>query len=344
LTAPDARAWIADHQPGYSFVAAYAGHSRAREEELFADLNNQQKAVGPGASDAALVAGVGDDEQFATAAALLARYLGFESRVVLGVRLGTSTDPAAPACTSVCTGADLAAWVEVRSPGGGWVTMDADPQAVQAPRPVTQGQEPPANPTRVQLPDPRVVAPPETAQDAAADRAAPDQPVVHKRPPWWSVLRVIGLSLAALLLSVTPVVAVPLVKGWRRRRRRRSPVPEVVVVGAWAELADQCLDLGVPLSGPTRRAAARASGRPGSVALAELVDEAVFASAPPGAAVAVDAWDLAELDLAEVRAGIAPYRRAFAALHPRSLLRALHPGPSVASPGATQPASPKELS
>ena len=43
---------------------------------------------------------VGDDEQFSVAVALIARYLGFDSRVVLGVRLvADPADPGIPICT-----------------------------------------------------------------------------------------------------------------------------------------------------------------------------------------------------------------------------------------------------
>src|SRR5690606_7355893 len=82
--------WIAELQAraDYEFTASRAGHSTSRIEELFAALVEQQRRAGDDAPEPMLIAGIGDDEQFATAAALLARSLGFESRVVVRVRLG----------------------------------------------------------------------------------------------------------------------------------------------------------------------------------------------------------------------------------------------------------------
>ena len=328
LDPADATAWTKAEQPSLEVVPAYAGHSTVRVEDLFAQLNDQEKAVGASASDAELVAAVGDDEQLATAVALLARYLGFDSRVVLGVRL-TSSDQDLPTCSDVCTGADLAAWVEVRSPGGSWVTFDADPQTVHPPRPVTQGEEPPSNPTQVREPHLDVVQPPDAAQDSATQT---DKNTDHATQPssgWSRVARTVGLSLGLAVLAVIPFLAVPLVKALRRRKRRRAAVPEVAAVGAWAELSDRCLDLGVPLVGPTRREAASASGRPGAAALATLVDTAVYGSVPVTAAVSDDAWAIIERDLAQVRAVRSTRERVWAWLRPRSILHAL------ASPGSS---------
>lgn len=336
LDAADAAAWTEAENPELAFVAAYAGHSIVRVEDMFTQLNDQEKAVGASASDSELVAAVGDDEQFATAVALLARYQGYESRVVLGVRL-TSSDPALPTCADVCTGADLAAWVEVRSAGGPWVTFDVDPQTDDPPRPVVQGEEPPANPTRVREPYLDVVQPPDTAQDSTTQAEENPDDNVEPSPGWMRVVRTVGLSLGLAVFTVTPFfVMVPAVKALRRRRRRRADVPEVAAVGAWAELSDRCLDLGVPLVGPTRRDAARASGRPTASALATLVDTAVYGSMPVTATVSDDAWALIEQDLADVRGGRSTKQRVWAWLRPRSILHAL------TSSGTSGPAREKE--
>jgi len=122
---------------------------------------------------------------------------------------------------------------------------------------------------------------------------------------------------------VTPVLTLPVAKLVRRRVRRRASVPEVAAVGAWAELVDRCLDLGVPLTGGTRRAAAVGTGRASAVALAELVDEAVWGSAPPGREAAAASWHLVEEDLALLTREHSAWARTVAALRPRSLVRAL---------------------
>ncbi|MCL2091352.1 MAG: transglutaminase-like domain-containing protein [Micrococcales bacterium] len=342
LDAADAAAWTEAEAPGFAFVAAYAGHSTLRVESLFTQLNDQEQAVGASASASDLVAAVGDGEQFATAVALLARYLGYESRVVLGVRL-TSSDPTLPTCDAVCTGADLAAWVEVRSAGGSWVTFDVDPQTADPPQPVVQGEEPPSNPTQVREPYLDVVQPPDTAQDSNTQADANDDDSAQEPAGWVRVARTVGLSLGLAVFALIPfLVVVPAVKGLRRRRRRRAAVPEVAAVGAWAELSDRCLDLGVPLVGPTRREAASASGRPGVSALATLVDTAVFGSVPATATVSDDAWAIIERDLAEVRDSRSAKERVWAWLRPRSILHALTSSGSSGSRGAKSTTSARE--
>src|SRR5699024_2824103 len=76
--------------PDYTFEASRAGHSSDRIERLFRDLNEREAELDNTASDEELVAGIGDDEQFALAAYIIADQLGFEARVGLGVRLDTA--------------------------------------------------------------------------------------------------------------------------------------------------------------------------------------------------------------------------------------------------------------
>src|SRR5690606_32628109 len=106
------RLWLErlSREYGTQFEPSAGGHSNARIEQLFAQLNTQARLAGEGASTEMLVAGIGDDEQFATAAAMIARALGFDSRVVLGVRLGDGreTPEGVPSCDAQCTGENLA--------------------------------------------------------------------------------------------------------------------------------------------------------------------------------------------------------------------------------------------
>src|SRR5690606_32486903 len=90
LAGDDAR-WVADAAArvgGFEFQESRSGHSVSRLEALFAQLTERQRQVvgasgiiGAGTDQAVLVAGVGDDEQFAAAGALLAWSLGFDARV-----------------------------------------------------------------------------------------------------------------------------------------------------------------------------------------------------------------------------------------------------------------------
>ncbi|HLS01346.1 MAG TPA: hypothetical protein VK054_05095, partial [Beutenbergiaceae bacterium] len=75
-----------DHE--FTFFSSPGGHNTARIEHLFAELNEQDSLLPSDATDKQRIAAIGDDEQFATAAALVARALGYDSRIVIGVRLG----------------------------------------------------------------------------------------------------------------------------------------------------------------------------------------------------------------------------------------------------------------
>lgn len=315
-------AWIASLGADYVFLGSRSGHSAARIETLFSELNDQEQRAGEEAPDEALVAAVGDDEQFSVAAALLARYLGFESRVVLGVRLASDeADPGIPICTDVCTGANMTAWTEVRSPNGGWATFDATPQFAVAPVTITEGEKLPENPTTPDQLQPEPLDPPQAQRD---DSDAPaDDP--QDDGGWWEVLRPILLVTATVLVTVLllllPLLVLAIAKTLRRRSRREAESPEVALVGAWAELVSSYVDLGydVPETA-SRPMAARAVGRPRAVALAEAVDRAVFAEHAPQASAGVEGWRLVDDERRELAAALPWRRRLRAAIAPASLL------------------------
>lgn len=282
-------------QADYRFQASYAGHSRGRVEQLFKDLNDQQARLGPGASKEQFVAAVGDDEQFATAVSLLAQSYGYESRVVLGVRLGPNTSGGVPDCAKVCTGANLAAWVEVRTPGtGDWAAVDADPQFTMRPTTISVNRQLPKNPTAPERTDAQVAQPPSSQNNDhdQAPKAQEEEPGVWDT--LWPVLRVVGLVLLGVLLLVLPVLVIVLARTIRRARRRRARVPEVAIVGAWQDLLDAWVDSGGQAPHGTRPVVAAALGTSGARELAALVDAAVFAEHPPGPDLAAVAWELSD--------------------------------------------------
>jgi hypothetical protein len=324
--------WIAalSSAAPYQFQSSYAGHSRSRIEDLFQQLVDQQKRAGDDAPAAALVAGIGDDEQFAVATALLARYYGYESRVVLGVRLTGGADSGVPACDTTCTGADMTAWTEVRAPGAAeWTAFDTTPQYRTAPTLLQEGEQLPKNPT---VPD-RPQA--DTADPPAAQRDANDAAQNRNREgaSWWDaalpILRTAGLALLTLLLVLLPALVLLIAKGVRRRGRRAAPVPEVAVVGAWDELMDVYADYGIPQDGVTRLDAARASQRPFAESLATLADAAVFAEHPPTREAAEAGWEIVDAERRDLVRTRSFGRRLRAALTPVSFLRHLDPASAL---------------
>ncbi len=319
--------WIGRMGPGYAFLPSYSGHSTARIEALFTQLVDQQRLAGEQAGDAELVAGIGDDEQFAPAVALLARYLGYESRVVLGFRLDSAGEvDGVERCTEVCTGGALAAWVEVRSANGDWATVDVTPQHEIAPSFIKEGEQLPQHPTRPERPDTDTLDPPPAQSDASEAEAAPAEETGPDLSLLFAVLRWTGIGLAALLCLLLPVLVLLAAKRWRRAGRRREPAPEVRIVGAWDELVDRYVDEGV-LAGEsgTRAATARASGRPAAVALAALVERAVFAGDPPTPADADAAWAIVDQETAALRSRDGAPRRLGVMLSFASFLRTIRP-------------------
>ena len=292
-------------QADYVFQSSYAGHSVGRVETLFTEMNTQQGISGLDVPDELLVSAVGDDEQFATAAALLARYFGFESRVVVGARLSTDEQApsVAPCDDGVCTGANVTAWVEVLSPASQWVPIDVSPQFAVVPIDVTEGEQLPENPTVPQEARTDVLDPPPAQRDDSTG-TDPDDKVDDG---WWAallpILAAVGTGVLALLLLLLPLIFLVAIKSTRRRRRRNEPIPEVSVVGAWDELVDTYTDFAIDVpDSANRQIVAEAVGRPSALALANTVDAAVFAEHPPTRESSDAAWALLDderADLAE---------------------------------------------
>lgn len=288
-------------QHGTTFEPSPGGHSIARVEQLFAQLNAQQQLAGENASDESLVAAIGDDEQFATAVALIARSLGYESRVVLGARMdgvGSEEVPGVASCLGSCTGQNLAAWVEVRGADGVWATVDATPQVSVKPMALEEGEQLPEFATTPEERDAREVEPPlgfGERNDAADDAD------VLAAPTWLlAVLRVIGLSLFTLLLIAAPFAFIPLAKRRRNRKRRAEPNPELSALGAWQSMIDDATDTGAALPLQSSRAdIASALGTTPAAWAAATVDRAVFSSWGIRPEDAQWMWAAADADHAE---------------------------------------------
>jgi hypothetical protein len=330
-------AWTAalQAQGDYTFQASRSGHSLSREEELFTSLTDQERRVGPGATPDMLVAAVGDDEQFATAAALLSRYLGFESRVVVGVRVGSTTDPAGVApCSAVCTGANVTAWAEARSAGGAWFVLDATPQFLIQPSIIRAGNVPPKNATQVDPAKSGALEPPQALSENSLSSRNNTDPTQPGNNLFLTILVGVLTGTIGVGLALVPFLVFPLAKVLRRRWRRTSPVPEVAMVGAWEELIAGYVDAGLEVPRRlTRAETADVIDRPAASALATVVDSAVFAEHPPGREASAQAWAILDEERVQVLAEGTFRRRVRALVSPASLLWELRAGtkPTVAT-------------
>ena len=216
---------------------------------------------------------IGDAEQYAVAAALMARQLGFPARVVFGFLPQGSGD------TVEVHGSDVTAWIEVDTAEYGWVTLDPVP----AERPIPE--EEPEDPTQVARPQ-SIVPPPPDRPDANQDQSTPDSeqdepdtldPVLAAI---LAVLRVIGLVVAVAAVLTAPFIFIIAAKLRRRRLRRTAPDTLQRIRGGWDEFADTVVDHGyAPPSAATRSE------------LAAVADRAVFAPDEPDPADAEHVWD-----------------------------------------------------
>jgi transglutaminase-like putative cysteine protease len=206
---------------------------------------------------------VGDDEQYASAMALMAREMGLPARVVMGFAPGEdedggdaagedaadagadaagAVDPADPAEPVVVTGADVSAWVEIAFEGYGWVTFDPTPPESQTPQdeqdtsqadPEPQVAQPPPPP-----PDP--VDPPEDDTEQPQTRDSDD---AATWPLWQRIVLGAAAGSGILLILLAPFLVIAGLKARRRRQRRRAAEPLRRVVGGWQEILDLATDL-----------------------------------------------------------------------------------------------------
>ncbi|WP_430646105.1 transglutaminaseTgpA domain-containing protein [Agromyces sp. GXS1127] len=225
---------------------------------------------------------VGDGEQYAVAAALLARQIGFPARVVVGyLPSGEDADVAASE-PRVLRGADLQAWIEVQADDGAWIQVDPNPEV----RPIPERQ--PDEPTVVSRPQ-SALPPPEdpTPVDDLASEPDAGSEDPQEGSAWLDallgVLRIVGIVLAALALLASPFLAVLAAKARRRRLRRRAGTPVERIEGGWAEFADRAADYRYPMT-PTATRAEQAAvvGGLGPAVLASVVDRVVFGPDGPG--------------------------------------------------------------
>ncbi|WP_344293817.1 transglutaminase-like domain-containing protein [Agromyces neolithicus] len=225
---------------------------------------------------------LGDGEQYAVAAALMARRIGFPARVVVGymAQPETPTDDATGALQ--LRSADRQAWIEVQTADGAWVAVDPNPTPREVP------DEEPDQPT--------IVSRPQSALPPLAERTPVDDYDADPDPApddgsdddgWLAVLlgvvRIAGFVILGLAVLVSPFLAIIVAKLRRRRLRRRAPTPVERIEGGWDEFADIASDYGYAISATATRAEQAATvGGLGPLVLASVVDRAVFAPNGPG--------------------------------------------------------------
>jgi hypothetical protein len=263
--------------------------------------------------------GVGTAEQYASAFAVLARMLGYQSRVVVGFRPREVDDQ--PGVYEV-SGQDVHAWAEVRFEYLGWVRFDPTPVGGSNQE---GGSEPAESSDRPSPDDPTEPDEPESsAPPYAAGGPAAGSGLDPRRLAWYG-----GSALAVLLgVLVLSLAAVPLAKTTRRHRRRSARNPRLRVLGAWRDTLDRLREAGLTTapadtSGEVAAAARQRFGagvtRP-LRRLSRLHDAAAFAPGQAVAAAAEAAWTEADEVRRAVSGTLHPLRRVRAAISPGPLL------------------------
>lgn len=278
---------------GLDEVASRSGHSLDR----LADLALERPMVG-------------DGEQYAVAAALMARRIGFPARVVVGYLPGTAeaaaeaageggdtreTDAASPPAPDGVTrfvSGDKQAWIEVQGADGSWIPVDPNPE----PGPIPERE--PDEPTIVSRPQSALPPPGErTPVDDLSNEpeTPPDEPDDGAAAWLQALLAVLGVSgivLGVLAVVASPFLAIVVAKMRRRRLRRNAPTAVERIEGGWEEFADSAADYGYPIRPTSTRAEQAATvGGLAPLVLAAVVDRAVFAPDGPADGDDLRVWD-----------------------------------------------------
>ncbi|MGO3884696.1 MAG: transglutaminaseTgpA domain-containing protein [Mycetocola sp.] len=311
-----ARSWDVAQAPGAQLQSAldylHAGYvSHSGEGEVFSRSGHSVARLDLLATEDPML---GDAEQYAAAFAVLAREIGFPSRVVLGL-VDANDD-------GDLTGSELTAWVEVNTANGEWIAVDPNPE----PREVPEEERT----TSDAIAPPRTVIPPEppTQQHAITpcadesdveDRAEPPAWQVILSAVWWWTWRV-GSVLAVL---TAPLWGVLLAEAIRRRLRRRRDREALAATGVWREARDEIIDSGAQVSPTaTRLEIAGASGSEQAALLAQRVDRSVFGRGELSREQVDTLWATLPAVRSELREGRTRWQRFRARVSPRSLFSA----------------------
>ncbi|KAB1647155.1 transglutaminase domain-containing protein [Pseudoclavibacter sp. CFCC 14310] len=292
----------------YQFRSSDAGHTRARIDGLFASMLDS-RYLDCSSTVSQCAATVGDQEQYATATALVARVVGFPSRVVYGAKVDDDGQ---------VRGRDVTAWAEVLTSDGRWVAIDADPRTdnrfVENP---DQNAFKRYSPTTAQQ-NAGQVPPPDkdpSGGDLGSDVASGSQTLAQ-------VLAIVRLATTVLFwaaLITLPLWGVLLLKLLRRRRRRTRGTADQRVVAGWDEHVDNIVDAGgsAPIRATRREIAEPLSSERRQ--LADLADWAAFSGVALSTEQAAEYWRLVDAERARMVAGRTRWQRWKARLSPKSL-------------------------
>lgn len=316
--------WLEDLPATYDLRKSYGGHNlRAIDANVFAKLSDPSVPDCSGPQDNSCAAIVGDDEQFAVAAALIAQAGGFPARIVVG---------AEPDSDGVVRGKNMRAWAEIQAADGRWAPLEATARTDNTFR--KEDSQPDTNQYRnpVDRTTTNQTTPPDVRDQAGAERA--DGPTARESEGSSAIevirtaLYVVG-GLLALLLLTAPLWLALVWKALRRRRRRSGGDAEDQIASGWDEFVDRCVDRGfVRPATDTRSEFAASTGSDQAVVLARLADQAVFGDADPQPAHSTQFWELLDTEVSNQTKRLSRWQRVKARFTWRSIVRRRRRGAS----------------
>jgi hypothetical protein len=263
---------------------------------------------------------VGDAEQYAVTAALMANELGFPARVVFGFRPDAEAAEGTPEEGIPLTGTNITAWIEVNTRDG-WVSVDPNPEVREVP------EAEPDEPTVVSRPQ-SILPPPEDERIEPDEQLPPEtseeeqQEVDPLLALLFAILRGAGWVALGLGLLSSPFLAILAAKLRRRHNRRRNGTPLDRIQGGWQEFADTAVDHGFELPpSATRTEVAETVGGSAPLVLARAADRAAFGPATVDERQAEQVWRVVGELRASLARGRGRWERMVALVSIRSLAR-----------------------
>lgn len=314
---PKAREITADANTPYEaltklqdFLYGRAYNLTARPGESYGAI---ERVLGPDEADQ-----VGYAEQYASAFAVLARSLGYRTRIAVGYILD---DKSRAGDTYAVTTANAHAWPEVLFDKYGWVPFEPTNQGNVVVRP----PPPPIDPKDLTAPEDQ---PQDVQPEAGAEQGGTTTSVTLQD----RLLTGLWVALAVIAAIVLLIGTIVLFKQLRRARRRVRGSPALRIAAAWQEVQDRLREAGHPAAvsqTPIELAEAIGRSKPGPNArslvaalteLAVIVTYAVCAPDAPTPVAARHAWQLHDQVVKALAAERPPLARALALIDPRPLL------------------------
>ena len=245
-------------------------------------------------------------QQFAAAFALLARHLGYPTRVSVGFLPG-ETDIATPDSYTV-KGTDAHAWPEVLFNDHGWVRFEPTPGNGASPpsytsRPSAENQGPTVSDTRRLNTGPGElegnIPVPVGGRDRGGDVATGGGRNGQGRPAWEETFaRLLTVLLIGVLVAIALVPAMKVLRTGARYRRAHSPTDQVAA--AFAHFESEAAELAIARgSSESASAYARRMGegyrvpKTSALELAAIYERAMYGPTEVGQATARRARELA---------------------------------------------------